>query len=146
MIVAKPVIKGQFWILQQNEQKIGNVEAVGGGGYQVRIKDSIAQFKTMKMLESRLPIQFMPSVNIKAQSRLTVHGYQAAGRAYNGIWNVKYKLPLYTKTRKSKSWFAAGWYRVRRNTTWQVVRDPKLITLQRYEYVGPFHTEQEASQ
>jgi NAD(P)-dependent dehydrogenase (short-subunit alcohol dehydrogenase family) len=26
MIVAKPVIKGQFWILQQNEQKIGNVE------------------------------------------------------------------------------------------------------------------------
>ena len=50
MIVAKPVIKGQFWILQQNEQKIGNVEAVGGGGYQVRINDSIAQFKTMKML------------------------------------------------------------------------------------------------
>jgi hypothetical protein len=145
MIVAKPVIKGQFWILQQDEQKIGNVEAVGGGGYQVRIKDSIAQFKTMKMLESRLPIQFMPAVNVKTQNRILVHGYQAAGRAYNDIWNVKYKLPLYTKTRKSKSWFAAGWYRVRRGSTWQVVRDPKLITLQRYEYAGPFHTDQEAT-
>ena len=146
MIVAKPVIKGQFWILQQNEQKIGNVEAVGGGGYQVRIMDSVAQFKTMKMLESRLPIQFMPAVNVKTPKLTTIHGYQAAARVYNGIWNVQYRLPLYTKTRKSKSWFAAGWYRVRRNTTWQVVRDPKLITLQRYEYVGPFHTEQEASQ
>jgi hypothetical protein len=25
-----------------------------------------------------------------------------------------------------------------------VVRDPKLITLERYPYAGPFHTEQEA--
>ena len=31
MIVAKPVIDKQFWILQRDEEKIGNVEACAGG-------------------------------------------------------------------------------------------------------------------
>jgi hypothetical protein len=31
MIVAKPVVEKQFWILQQDEQKVGNVEACQGG-------------------------------------------------------------------------------------------------------------------
>ena len=143
MIVAKPVIKGQFWILQQDDQKIGNVEAVGGG-YQVRIRDNIAQFRTIKMLERDLSIQFMPAVAAKSKTPTLIHGYEPAGRAYNGMWNVQYRLPIYTKTRKSKSWFAAGWYRVKRHSRWQVVRDPKLITIQRYEHAGPFHSEQEA--
>jgi hypothetical protein len=36
MLVAKPVIDKQFWILQENNRKVGNVEACAGG-YQVRI-------------------------------------------------------------------------------------------------------------
>ena len=141
MIVAKPVIKGQFWILQEDGKKIGNVEATGSG-YQIQMHNSRAQVPNMRVLRNF--IEFAPAVSNHSQSGSLIHGYQAAGRAYNGIWNVRYRLPLYTKTRKSKSWFAAGWYRVRRSTTWQVVRDPKLITLQRYEYAGPFHSEKEA--
>ena len=42
MIVAKPVIDQQFWILQRDEEKIGNVEAFAGG-YQVelRLRESV---------------------------------------------------------------------------------------------------------
>ena len=59
MIVAKPVIDQQFWILQQDEEKIGNVEACAGG-YQVRINNQITQYKTIKMVEQRTGVRFEP--------------------------------------------------------------------------------------
>ena len=57
MIVAKPVIDKQFWILQQGNEKVGNVEACNGG-YQVKINNQIVQFKTIKMVEQRINIKF----------------------------------------------------------------------------------------
>ena len=41
-LIAKPVIDKQFWILQENNQKVGNIEACAGG-YQVKINNQIAQ-------------------------------------------------------------------------------------------------------
>jgi hypothetical protein len=55
------------------------------------------------------------------------------------VWNVQYKLPLYTKTNDSKSWFAAGYYRVSISGTWIVQYCPKLITLQRNKFEGPYN-------
>lgn len=147
MIIAKPVVDKQFWILQQDEQKIGNVEACQGGGFQVRLNDTVQQYKTIKMVTQLHNIVFEqpPAVPRKAAST-DVHGYQAQGRVHNPIWDVKHRLPLYTKNRKSKSWFAAGWYQVQRGRVWRTVQDPKLITLQRYKYHGPFHTKEQANE
>ena len=36
MIVAKPVLKNEFWILQKNQEKIGNIE-LSSHGYAVTI-------------------------------------------------------------------------------------------------------------
>ncbi len=146
MIVAKPVIDKQFWILQQGNEKVGNVEACNGG-YQVKINNQIVQFKTIKMVEQRINIKFESSVVRPAKVKVNigaVHGYPTASRIYNPMWDVPQKLPIYTKTRKSKSWFAAGWYQVKKGRTWATVQDPKLIVLHRYSYQGPFHTEGEA--
>jgi hypothetical protein len=60
------------------------------------------------------------------------------------MWDVGQRLPVYTKTGKSKSWFSAGWYNVRKGRNWQTVQSPKLIVLQRYPYQGPFYTQEEA--
>ena len=146
MIVAKPVVEKQFWILQQDEQKVGNVEACQGGGFQVRINDTVQQYKTIKMVTQLHNIVFeQPEKTKKKVSGNEVHGYTAAGRVHNPIWDIKHRLPLYTKTKKSKSWFAAGWYQVQRGKNWKTVQDPKLITLQRYKYHGPFHNKEEAN-
>jgi hypothetical protein len=145
-LIAKPVIDKQFWILQKDNQKVGNVEACEGG-YQVKINNQIAQFKTIKMVEKRVNIKFEPPLVKKPKVKAninSVHGYPSSGRIYNPMWDVQQKLPIYTKTRKSKSWFAAGWYQVKKGRNWAVVQDPKLIVLQRYPYQGPFFTEQEA--
>ena len=145
-LIAKPVIDKQFWILQDGNQKVGNIEACDGG-YQVKIQNQTAQFKTIRMAAQRIDIQFEPVKKITAARPLEnlVHGYPTTGRIYNPMWDIKMKLPVYTKTTKSKSWFAAGWYRVKKGRTWTVTQDPKLIVLQRYAYTGPFYNKEEAN-
>ena len=149
-LIAKPVVNKQYWILQENDRKVGNVEACAGG-YQIKINNQvIAQFKTIKMVEQRANIKFEPPMIVtaprKKSTTRTVHGYDTAGRAYNPVWDLKMKLPIYTKTAKSKSWFAAGWYQVKKGRTWTAMQDPKLIVLQRYPYHGPYHTQEEIPQ
>jgi len=147
MIVAKPVIDKQFWILQKDDRKVGNVEACQGGGFQVQLNDTVQQYKSIKMVTQLHNIVFeQPPKTKKKSVDGDVHGYKAAGRVHNPIWDVKHRLPLFTKGNKSKSWFAAGWYQVQRGKNWKTVQDPKLITLQRYSYHGPFHTKEQANE
>lgn len=146
MLIAKPVIDKQFWILQENNRKVGNIEACAGG-YQVKINNQVAQFKTIRMAAQRANIEFEPAVKtVKPKTTVDqVHGYPVSGRVYNPMWDVTQQLPVYTKTAKSKSWFAAGWYRVRKGRYWSTILSPKLIMLQRYTHAGPFYSESEAN-
>jgi hypothetical protein len=144
MLVAKVVADKQFWILQKDDCKVGNIEA-WDGGYQVRINNQVTQFKTIKLAAKESNIVFEKQSKPTPQDTTSVYGFPVAGRFYNPVWDVAHHLPMYTKTRKSKSWFAAGWYSIKRGRNWKVVQDPKLIALQRYPYQGPFRTQQEVT-
>jgi hypothetical protein len=111
-IVAKPVIDKQYWILKQNNQKVGVIEAVADG-FDVKIKDNISRYKTIKMAGRSANIEFEPAQKPKKEVTNQVHGYEVSGKIYNPLWDVKHRLPLFTRDTKSKSWFAAGWYRVK---------------------------------
>jgi hypothetical protein len=144
-LIALPVVDKQYWILKENDRKVGNVEACNGG-YQVKINHQVAQFKTIKLAARTANIEFEPAPKI-AKPKINIdqiYGYAVAGRVYNPVWNVAQQLPVYTKTSKSKSWFAAGWYNVKKGRHWRAMLAPKLITLQRYPYQGPFYTQEEA--
>ena len=145
MLIAKPVIDKQYWILQQDNRKVGNIEACAGG-YQVKINNQVAQFKTIQMAARQVNIVFEhKQTKVKPKPVMdNVHGYPVSGRVHNPMWDVQQRLPVYTKTGKSKSWFAAGWYNVRKGKNWNTVLAPKLILLQRYPYQGPFYSEQES--
>lgn len=142
-LLARPVIANRYWILRRDDKKIGEVEAVADG-FTVKIDNRVMRYKTIRMAKRDANIEFEPAPKTRKSTANTVHGFEVVGRVYNALWDVKNQLPLYTKSAKSKSWFAAGWYRVRQHRDWRVVRDPKLITLQRYEYQGPFHSQCEA--
>ena len=144
MIVAKPVVANQYWILKQDDQKVGNIQA-SAEGYVVKIQNEITSYKTIPMVRRKTNIEFEPAEKISKPLTHQVHGFDTGCRAYNGMWNVQMKLPLFTKTAKSKSWFAAGWYRVKQHRTWKAVHNPKLIVLERYSYQGPYHTKEEAN-
>jgi hypothetical protein len=143
-LVALPVVDKQYWIIKENDRKVGNVEACDGG-YQVKLNNQIAQFKTIRMVEQRVNVHFKPPAKrARIKKSNEVHGYAVSGRMYNPMWDIQRKLPIYTKTSKSKSWFAAGWYRVQKGRHWATIQGPKLIMLQRYPYRGPYHTQEKA--
>jgi hypothetical protein len=144
MLVAKVVADKQFWILQEDDRKVGNIEA-WNGGYQVRINNQVKQFKTIKLAAKESNIVFAKEETTSKPDNTSVHGYPVAGRCYNPVWDVVHHLPIYTKTAKSKSWFAAGWYSIKRGRNWKIIQDPKLIALQRYPYQGPFKNKEQVT-
>ena len=75
-----------------------------------------------------------------------VHGFPSSVAPYNSMYDVKRKLPLFTKSEKSKSLYAAGYYIIRFEKGWVKSFCPKLITVERYEYKGPFKTSIEMKQ
>ena len=145
MIVAKPVVANQYWILKQDDQKIGNIQA-SADGYVVKIQNQISSYKTIPMVRKKANIEFEPAEKVSKPATDSVHGYSTGCRAHNAMWNVQLKLPLFTKTTKSKSWFAAGWYTVKQHRAWKAIHNPKLIVLERYKYRGPFHTKEQANE
>ena len=62
-LIAKPVVDKQFWILQENNQKVGNIEACAGG-YQVKINNQVVQYKTIKSAARTANIRFEPAIKM----------------------------------------------------------------------------------
>jgi hypothetical protein len=146
MIIAKPVIPDQYWILRDQDHKVGNIE-IDSGEYVVSINGQRSRFKNLALLSNSIRIDFedMPAINADGDD-CQVHGYPTMGKAYNAMFDVKHQLPLWTQEPRSRSWLAAGWYRVRQHRDWHIMQCPKLIILERYAYQGPFHSAEEAQQ
>lgn len=141
---AKPVVANRYWILHRGDAKIGEIEMTHDG-CAVKLPGRMAVFKNAKAAGRVVNIEFDPPNRSAKPNHSQVHGYDTGCTAHNGVWNVKLKIPLFTKTAKSKSWYAAGWYAVRHNRTWKVIRNPKLILLERYPFRGPFHSREAAN-
>lgn len=143
MITAKTVLDRNYWILTKDNSKIGAITA-GADGYTVNIRGRRHQFRTMTKLKNSLKIDLPMLAPTHPANDYLVHGYDTGCRAHNGIWHVKLKIPVFTKSANSRSWYAAGWYSVQQARSWKIVRNPKLILLQRYRFQGPFHSREQA--
>lgn len=62
------------------------------------------------------------------------------------MYDVRRKLPLFTKSNQSKSLFCAGHYVIKFPKNWVRSFCPKLITIERYEFSGPYLTEEESKE
>lgn len=140
-IEAKTVIKDQYWILRKNKIKVGQVTQEDHG-LEVRINGRYTQtFKDISEMKKSGLFTFTEIPRREPTESVDVHGYPVDGTAYNALWNLQYRLPLYTKTPDSKSWYAAGYYIIDSKGKRFVEFCPKLITLQRNEFDGPFQDE-----
>lgn len=136
MIKAKAIVPNEYWVINKDNQKIGTVNKVAGE-YQVTINNKRAVFPSMTVIANRLSVEFEDAPTTSEPDSMKVNGYPTDAPAFNGIFDVTKKLPLYTKEELSKSWFCAGYYLVKQGKKWKTQFCPKLITLQRYEFIGP---------
>jgi hypothetical protein len=104
------------------------------------------KYTTIKMLQNRHNIEFVKPNKIKISTSNEVNGFPTVGKPYNALYDVSKRLPIYTKNAKSKSYYCAGYYLVKLNHNWTKTYNPKLITLQRYDFQGPWRTADEQEQ
>jgi hypothetical protein len=134
--IARPIVNGKFWVIKQDEKKIGSVEK-DNKGYFVTTQQGNARFKTIKSLRDVTKIDFEDGKERIKYPENQVNNFPTDCKTFNGVYNIHTRLPIYTKEKKSKSWYAAGYYMLTVGRKTKVVFCPKLILLERYGYVGP---------
>lgn len=141
-IKAKP-ISDDYWVLQLDNKKVGQV-IHSPRGYSVKVNgQEINVHPSLKTLKADDMLEFIELSKPEPTDNNLVHGYPTDELAYNAVWNLQYNLPLFTYTDDSKSWYAAGYYKVIVKGTETIEFCPKLITLQRNKYDGPHVTKPE---
>jgi len=143
-LVAKPIVKDQFWVIKDGDRKVGNVLA-NNNGYELILNGNHAQFENTHDIKEKVKIRFEPLKSNKTKVGMPYPQYPITGKTHNSVFDVKRKLHLFTKTKKSKCYYAAGWYVIDLNGVTQTQLCPKYIFIQRYPYVGPFKTQEEAN-
>lgn len=145
-LIAKPVVKNKIWIVESDPgNKVGNIMMVDEGGVVYIHDDQREMFPSIKILSQKYNITFAAPDKKKATTVAhDVYGFPTASKPHNQVLDVQRYLPIYTKSAKSKSFFCAGYYIVKYTHTWVKEYCPKLITLNRYEYQGPFKSQERA--
>jgi hypothetical protein len=145
LINAKPIIDGKCWILEQDGRKIGTLRKEKKI-YSVDKEGVKMEVGTLDEVIAKLGVQFEPFAKTKtapASTQFSVYDYPCSSKPYGPLYNVVKKLPIYAKSTKSKSQYCAGYYVIQFRKGWVKSFCPKLITLERYPFKGPFKTELE---
>jgi len=142
-LVAKPIIKNQYWVVTDGDKKVGNVESQGTG-FDVKIGNNIEHYDNTTQIKKFKKIEFEKFKKNEQQTEPPFALFPTVkGKIYNNVFELKRKLHIFTKSPKSKCYFVAGWFAVKQGSEYTSVFCPKYIFIQRYPYHGPFKTEDE---
>jgi len=143
---AKQLVPNKFWIVQNNGRKIGTLQK-DTNCYYFLCNGEKVKFDNIEVIYQTFGENFFENT---AKTKTTtdklaweVHNFPTSTKPFNPLYDVKKGLPLFSKSKKSKSLYCAGYYVIKFDKGWVKSFCPKLITLQRYKFQGPFTTELE---
>ena len=145
---AKVLVPNKHWILESEGTKFATLSKEKKG-YSIFCKGKEIKVHDLNEITERFGITIDEGVLkkeklSKSENRTSdIYGFPVNGRAFGPLWNVQKRLPIYAKSSKSKSLYCAGYYVIRFRKGWVKSFCPKLITLERYPFKGPFKTEVE---
>jgi hypothetical protein len=143
---AKEILKNKFWIVENNGLKFGTI-SLNDEQYILSTPSGTQMYHTEKELTKALDKKLSwTDLDITETVAKEIHGFPTNSTPFNPMFDVKRKLPLFTKSDKSKSLYAAGYYIIKFDKGWVKSFCPKLITVERYTTKGPFKTEIEMRQ
>jgi hypothetical protein len=147
-ITTKVLIPNKEWIIEDNRVKIGSI-AKNKKGYSFLRNGQAIVFKNITQIQQELGITLLDSspTNFEMEpASYAIYDYPCSSKPYEPVYNVKKKLPLFAKSDNSKSQYCAGYYIIKFKKGWVKSFCPKLITLERYPFHGPYRTEIEMKQ
>lgn len=140
-IKANPIVAGKFWIVEEDGERIGTLSKQEDKTYMYCCNTHTKFYENEKQLTRDVDIEW----GIKDAKTVTtdkeVHGFKTSCTPHNAMYDVKRKLPLFTKSKKSKSLYCAGYYIIRFEKGWVRSFCPKLVTIEGYTSKGPFKDE-----
>jgi hypothetical protein len=144
---AKVLVPNKEWLVTDNDQKIGAISK-SKKGYVFHRNGKEVGFKNLADVKAQLGIVLFEegmkrTTGDTDNKSYMIYDYPCSSKPFEPVYSVKEKLPLYAKSAKSKSRYCAGYYIIKFRKGWVKSFCPKLITLQRYPYYGPFKTETE---
>lgn len=144
-LIAKPILKNKYWIVEEQGEKIATIQAIEEGGFVYVDGASRRIYPSIKLLSKDINVVFDTETKKAKQSaaQYSAYGFPTSQKPWNVLWDVKHQFPVYTKTNKSKSYYCAGHYIIKFNNGWVKSLCPKFITLNRYEFQGPFTSKEE---
>ena len=143
---AKEIIKNKFWIVEDKGVKFGTI-SLNEDQYILSTPTGTKFYHTEKQLTKALNTKLSwTDLEITETLAKEVHSYATNSTPFNPMFDVKRKLPLFTKSDKSKSLYCAGYYIIQFEKGWVKSFCPKLITVERYTTKGPFKSEIEMRQ
>ena len=146
---AKPIIDEKFWIVERNGAKFGTLRKNEDNRFVLSNEAGVKIFDDKESITQEFGQDFFMAKIVKEADNSQpneVHGYATSTAPHNPMFDIQRKLPLFTKSGDSKSLYCAGYYVIHFEKGWVKSFCPKLITLQRYEYQGPFKTDLEMKQ
>ena len=138
--------EGESWLVLNDGVKVAAVHK-SEDGYILARNGHVQNLGSARNVRKQLGVKdWDPGQPVE---KTTIHadldGFSVDSEQYfNAAIEVQRRLPVYTTEPNSKCYFAAGWYRIRIKGRDRVQFCPKLLTLNRNQFWGPFHTESEA--
>lgn len=138
--------------ITENSWLIADTEATGNVGilshnpqdeYFIILGDQKSTFKTKEELDAFFKCDILDTVVSRTLDRDKtnfVDGYPVDLPTIHAVDDVETDLPIYKKTQKSTVIHAAGYYCVECESGWLASYCPKMDTLIKYGYTGPFKT------
>lgn len=138
--------EGQSWLVLNDGVKVAAVHK-SEDGYILAKDGHVHNLGSARNVRKQLGVKDWEPGEPTEKSNIIcdMDGYPVDTEQYfNAAIEVQRRLPVYTTEPNSKCYFAAGWYRIRIKGRDRVQFCPKLLTLNRNQYWGPFYTESEA--
>ncbi len=148
-IHAKPIVDGKFWIIEQGGEKIATLHKKENNKFLLSSTSGEIVFNKKEELTKQFGRGFFlinEKVKVTNLEPKECHGYPTSCTPNNAMYDVRRKLPLFTKSSQSKSLYCAGYYIIKFDKGWVKSFCPKAITIERYPFKGPFKTEIEMKQ
>jgi hypothetical protein len=130
----KELVNDKFWIVESNAGKVGTIRRVDSGyeffdqrNNATQLLDTIEDFDAVDTI-------------VEDTATKTYSGYPTNSATVIPVEHAS--LLAFKKKDNSKSIYAAGYYILRyHGMGWQHAFCPKIETLEKYEYQGPYLTE-----
>lgn len=144
-IKAKELLKDRFWVVENETKTIGMLSVNEQNKFVLSDKKGTTYFSDKKQIQKFFGQDFVltdivRSQSVKDESEKEIYGYPTSTIPYNTLYDVQKRLPLFTKSPKSKSLYCAGYYIIHFDKGWVKSFCPKAITIERYDTKGPFKT------